>query len=342
MAMFFYEVTYNIMLQGKFKLLELQQTFDRHHYIAGGWLKERFGPNSIFENRIETETGFAEVNIFTIDNNQPDYSDKILFKIPIATPPRFIDIVVALLDELTGLFTFSTAVYEIRMREGYTLGWYDVDDYARLSHDYREIHKMWRAVTGMPACKTTELLLPRDCIYVQVKQKQRPVDIILCPQGSDLNFYQLGGFPHIEVRGAVIDKDEFYRRVETIQLDQCRLLGIHEKIKAITSSSNRLVPETDVAIEVILIEIDMIDLELTIHFNDKEQVRWIDCELEFGTPDQVVKRALQCIIELATELDWDIIEGLDFKKYTPVGLDTQKLIEFISVPPEPINNQEVR
>lgn len=337
--MFFYEVTYNIILQGKFNLLKLRQLFENHQHITGGWLKSRLGPNNgVFKYAFEKEVGIAEINVFALDTNQPDYTDRVLFMVPIATPPQFIDALIELFDELAGSFTFSVEAYEIRMSEGYSLGWYDVEDYARLRHDYREIHDIWRVRTGMPACKTSEMLLPRNCIHAQVRQRQRPVSIILCPRASEINLYQLGGFPNIEVRGAPVGKDDLYQAVEAIELEQCKLVGIREKRKTILPPPQG--PETvrEIIVEAVRLEIDGSEYDLEIRTPDGPGV-WVEYEMAYGTTSQVAERILQCLIELATKLDWHIIEGLDFQKSAPLDLDTQKLVEFIAVPPKQFSDQ---
>ncbi len=189
----FYSVTYNFTLCGEFNLLQLQQTLNSHRCIAGGRLhKHSSDMNRVFEYSFETEAGIAVVHVFAFDDNRPDCANKILFKIPVATPPQFISSVIEFLAELTDLSTFSIKAYEIRSGEGFSLGWHAVDDVIRLKQEYQEVHKAWREWAGMPACKTTEMLLPRDCIHTQVRKKQRPIKIFLCPRGSEINFYQLG------------------------------------------------------------------------------------------------------------------------------------------------------
>jgi hypothetical protein len=316
------------MLCGEFDLSQLQQTLASHPCIVGGQLKHSFDTNRVFEYSFETETGIAVVHVFTFDNNRPDCANKILFKIPVATPPQFISNVIEFLAELTGLSTFSISVYEIRTGEDFSLGWHTVDDVTRLEQEYQEVHKAWRSWAGMPACKTTEMLLPRDCIHTQVRKKQRPVKIFLCPRGSEINFYQLGGFPNVEVRSVPVGKADFYQWIGTIQLDQCRALGIQEKIKMIPHSPNS--PETkEIPIEVVQLEVDGSRLELEIHTEAKGQVSWIEYEIEFGIARCKVEQILRCLIEFATKLDWQIIEGLDFQPSDPLDLDIQKLVEFV-------------
>ncbi len=334
--MIFEEVTYNILLRGKCNLGKLQQTIKNHRAIHGGWLKDEFGAHGLFIYWLETEVGIAEINVFAFDS--PGYAEQILLKIAIATPSEFINTVIEFIDELAARFIFSMSVYEIRMLEAYKFGsWNEIEDYIRLRHDYQEIHNLWRDITGMPACKTNEKLFAHNCIMAQVRQKKRLVVIAVCPRDGEVGFSKLGGFPTFNVVGTQIKKKDFYRQIETIQLEKGRLSGIVQKIKTIPPSPNDLVPGSEFPIEVIQISIDKTRFELELHGRAEERVGWIDCEIEYGTAALVIEQQLKCLIELATKLDWMMIGGFDFQKSTPADLDIRKLIEFISVSPKQPN-----
>lgn len=327
--MLFEEVTYNIGLHGKFKLLLLQQTLENHSAISGGWLKDQFGAHGLLAYELETEIGITEVNVFAFDS--PNEADQILLKVPIATPLAFMNTVIELIADLARLFTFSIQAYEIRMLTGYKFGsWYEVEDYIRLNHDYQEVHQLWRGATGMPACKTSESLFARTCILAQAKQRQQPITIILCPHDGEIGFGQLGGYPSFGVIGTPINRKKFYRQLEAIHLQQGRLLGIRRKTKIIPPSPNSLVPEQQISIEVIHLDVDKVELELELHFRTEEQVSWVDCQIASGMAASVVEKLLQCLVELATKLNLAVIEGLDFQKSIPSNLDTQKLVDFLS------------
>lgn len=296
-----------------------------------------------------------EVNEREWLNSTQYYKDGIYFELSINTSSGFIEELITFFDELTKEFPFVIKVlsteYTHHRSVEKTSPLYPMVAHPKLRDEYQEAHKHWkirqRAIegTGMVAFfldddpivgkHPDDLGAPLVYYFKAGMYGYLPICIFLSPKTIAINVASEDNYLQFKLEGNPVSLDPeqgFYQKIETFQLEQCQILQVdRQKNMVILGKENFRIP-----LKLIVTEIDggyqyatVTTLAKVTKTPPQEIVEYHQRILDITAHTQAegeAKEILQCLIELATKLEWHIVEGLEFEKTAPADLNVQALI----------------
>lgn len=340
---------YPFALKGRAYIPHLCQALENHPNIS------RYeGYRSGFDYTFETEAGVAYIEIGEVDEGDQsslDYTDSVYIELSIATPPEFIEDLITLLDELAKVFTF---VVKILWLTGYphppvekvdlsTI--YPVVEYPKLRDEYQVAYQYRKVGAGIgtfflddnPLIDKRPDLTGSASYYFFAAGLIGflPICVFLCPEKIGAKVAFVDSYLQFELEGSLLEldpKQSFYQKIKAIQLEQGQVLQINEEDDfVVLGGENFRIPLRFIFTEsengyryaavTTLAKVTRTPPEKVAEYH-----RYI---LDITANTQAEGQAeeiLQCLMELATKLEWYIVEGLEFEKTLPLELNTRMLI----------------